>query len=244
MATFTAAAASQLADFAGVQAGQAVLDVACGTGVVAVTAARRGAKVRALDLSQVLLEQARQNAQIAAVAVDWHEGDVEALPFADGSFDVVLSQFGHIFAPRPAVAVGEMLRVLRPGGRIAFSTWPPDFYVGRMWALVAAFSPPPPAGAGKPADWGLAEVVRARLGDAVTALEFDSGEFFVPGLSPAHLRLNAEHAAAPVARVIAGLQQEPARLAAFRAEFEAVIARWFKDNRLRQTFLMSRATRR
>src|SRR5262249_31012955 len=112
----TTAAAARLVKHANVASGQRVLDVACGTGVVAVTAARAGARVTGLDLTPQLLERARENARIAAVEIDWHEGDVEQLPFEAGMFDVVVSQFGHIFAPRPEVAVGEMLRVLKPGG--------------------------------------------------------------------------------------------------------------------------------
>src|SRR5262245_51769407 len=132
-AVFTTPVAGHLVRFAGVSAGDRVLDVGTGTGVVAVTAARLGAKVAALDLTPSLLEQARGNASLAGVPVDWREGDAEALPYPDASFDVVLSQFGHMFAPRPQVAVAEMLRVLRPVGRIAFATWPPEHVMGRAF---------------------------------------------------------------------------------------------------------------
>jgi len=128
--------AATLVNFAGIRAGEAVLDVGCGTGVTTVTAARKGAKVTGLDLTPALLERAKFNATQAGVSIEWHEGDVEALPFKDQQFDVVISQFGHMFAPRPAIAVAEMLRVLKPGGRIAFSTWPPELFTGRMFALV------------------------------------------------------------------------------------------------------------
>src|SRR5205085_2258788 len=80
-----------------------------------------------------LLEHARGNARVAEVEVEWHQGDAEGLPFPDGSFDAVTSQFGHIFAPRPEVAVAEMLRVLKPGGTVAFATWPPELLIGRMF---------------------------------------------------------------------------------------------------------------
>jgi ubiquinone/menaquinone biosynthesis C-methylase UbiE len=108
--------------FANVRAGQNVLDVGCGTGIVAITAARIGASVRGLDLTPELLERARENARIANVEIDFREGDAEALPFDDVTFDVVLSQFGHMFAPRPDVAMAEMLRVLKRGGTIAFNS--------------------------------------------------------------------------------------------------------------------------
>ena len=106
-------------------------------------AARRCA---GLDLSPALIERARKNASIAGVEIDFIEGDAEALPYPDGSFDVVLSQFGHIFAPRPAVAVKEMLRVLKAGGRIAFSTWPPEHFIAANFAFIARYTPPPPPG--------------------------------------------------------------------------------------------------
>src|SRR5207253_3471399 len=165
--TFTTAPAARLVQYAGVIPGQHVLDVACGTGVVAVTAARAGARVSGLDLTPQLLERAGENAKLANAEIEFREGDVEELPFDDSAFDVVLSQFGHMFAPRPDVAIGEMLRVLKPGGTIAFSTWPPEHFVGQMFALLGRFVPPPP-GAAPPPQWGDPNIVRQRLGDAVT----------------------------------------------------------------------------
>ena len=103
----TTPCAAKLVKRAGVRAGHRVLDAACGTGVVSVTAARLGARVTGLDLTPELLERARENARIAGVEIDWLEGDVEKLPFEDAAFDFVLSEFGHIFAPRPEVAIGR-----------------------------------------------------------------------------------------------------------------------------------------
>ena len=125
-AIFTVPPAARLVAYSGVRAGEKVLDVACGTGVVALTAARQGALVSGLDLAPALLEEARKNAAIIDAKIEFIEGDVEAMPYATGTFDVVLSQFGHMFAPRPEVATAEMLRVLKPSGTIAFSTWPPE----------------------------------------------------------------------------------------------------------------------
>src|SRR5438132_12880209 len=126
LAAMTTPTAAKLVNFAGIKAGQRVLDVACGTGVVAVTCARLGARVTGLDLTPELLETARENAKLAGVETDFHEGDAEQLPFSDSVFDAVLSQFGHMFAPRPQVAIAAMLRVLKPGGTIAFATCLPD----------------------------------------------------------------------------------------------------------------------
>src|SRR5256885_7567007 len=175
LAAMTTPPAAKLVKFAGIKAGQRVLDVACGTGVVAVTCAQRGARVTGLDLTPELLETARENAKLAGVEVDFHEGDAEQLPFPDSEFDAVLSQFGHMFAPRPEVAVAEMLRVLKPGGTIAFSTWPPDLFVGRMFALVGSYLPPPPPGVSPPPQWGDPNIIRERLGAHVRDIVFDRG---------------------------------------------------------------------
>lgn len=236
--------AAQLVKFAGVKAGQRVLDVGCGTGVVSVTAGRAGAKVSGLDLTPELLERARQNGQLAGVNVEWREGDVEKLPFADGTFDAVLSQFGHMFAPRPAVAVAEMLRVLKPGGTIAFSTWPPDLFVGRTFKLTSSYLPPPPPGVAPPPQWGDENVVRERLGDAVKNITFQRETMRVPALSPRHHRDTMERTAGPLVKLVEGLSTgDPAKLAAFRKEFEALIGEFLEENVVRQEFLMTRATK-
>jgi SAM-dependent methyltransferase len=241
----TTPTAALLVRFAGVGPGERVLDVACGTGVVAVTAARAGARVDGLDLTPVLLERARENAAIAGVEVAWQEGDAETLPYPDGTFDRVLSQFGHMFAPRPEVVVAEMLRVLRPGGTIAFSTWPPDSFIGRMFALVGRSSPPPPAGVSPPTLWGDPKVVAERLGGRVADLGFESGTMRNPALSPAHYRAQAERLGGPIAKIAEQLgRTDPAKLAAFRRELDELAAGFLKDNVLRQDFLMSRAVKR
>lgn len=239
----TTATAAELVNHARIRPGQAVLDVACGTGVAALTAARAGARVCALDLSPALIEHGRKHAALAGVDIEFSEGDVEALPFEDSAFDVVVSQFGHMFAPRPDVTIGEMLRVLKPGGTLAFSTWPPEHYVGQMFALIGKFIPPPP-GAVPPPLWGDPGFIRQRLGDAVTDIVFDRSVMMFPTLSPQHYRKGIEETLGPVARLVATLKDEPARLAAFRAELDGFIAPYFQDNVLRQHYLMTRATKK
>ena len=239
--------AAKLVKFAQVAPGQRVLDVACGTGVVAVTAARSGAKVSGLDLSPVLLDRAHHNASIAAVDIDFTEGDAEALPYPDASFDVVLSQYGHIFAPRPAIVLKEMLRVLKKGGRLAFSTWPPEHFTGRMFTFIAGYLPPPPPGTEPPAApalWGDPNIVRERLGASVTHLTFDRATLTAPALSVAHFRMAQEKTIGPLAKVVAALEKDdPPRLAKLRADFEAMAADIYDDNAIRMPFLMMRAAK-
>ena len=242
--TFTTQTAARLVKHARVAEEQRVLDVACGTGVVAITAARAGARVTALDFTPQLLERAREHAQVAGVDVVFREGDAEQLPFDDGAFDVVLSQFGHMFAPRPDVVVREMLRVLKPAGTVAFSTWPPDVFVGRTMILVARYAPPPPPGVAPPPLWGDPNVVRERLGIAVKDVVFDRDRMLIPTLSPAHARNNFEKAAGPVIKLVEVLNaSDRARLSEFRREFEALVAEYLQDNVVRQDYLLTRATK-
>jgi SAM-dependent methyltransferase len=242
-ATFTVPPAASLVAFAGVRSGDLVLDVACGTGVVAVTAARIGARVRGLDLAPALLTDARKNAALAASDIDFVEGDVEALPYPDATFDVVLSQFGHLFAPRPEVAMSEMLRVLKSGGRIAFSTWPPELLVGRMFVLVARYQPPP-AGVAPPGEWGDPTVVLQRLGASVRDVEFHRETMTAPALSPQHYRSGLEVTIGPIAKVVAALSSDPERLVKFRAELDALIDKYSSRNLVHQSYLMTRAIKR
>lgn len=244
-ATFTTPVAGQLVKFTGITAGERVLDVGTGTGVAAITAARAGALVSGLDLTPQLLEQAHDNARIAGIeSIQWTEGDAEHLPYPDASFDVVISQFGHMFAPRPEVTVSEMRRVLKPGGRVALATWPPEHFVGRMFAFVGRHSPPPPPGAAPPPHWGSPTLIAERLGSAFEPPFFGRGVMSVAALSLAHFRLFMERSVGPMQRLVESLAGEPEKLAAVRAEFEAMAQPYFADNVVQQDFIMTRAKAR
>jgi len=243
MAVFTTPVAGHLVRYAKVASNHAVLDVGTGTGVVAITARRIGAKVTGLDLTPALLAQARESAALAGHDdIAWHEGDAEALPFADASFDVVLSQFGHMFAPRPEVALSEMLRVLKPGGTIAFATWPGEQLIGRQFALISKYVPPP-QGVPSPVLWGDVTTVRQRLGDSVTRMHHERGIMAIPALTPKHLRLFQEAKAGPFIRAVQVLQQEPERLAAWRNEMDEVLGEYLHDNIVRHEYLLTRAVK-
>jgi SAM-dependent methyltransferase len=244
LAMMTTPTAAKLVSFAEVRPKQKALDVGCGTGVVAITARRAGAVVTGLDLTPELLAVAKENAAIAEVDdVIWKEGDAESLPFRDGEFDVVLSQFAHIFAPRPEVAAREMLRVLKPGGRIAFCTWPAESVIGRMFAITASYLPPPDPKPAPPAQWGDPGIVLQRLGTAVRDVTFDRGTQVTPALSPQHYRHLHEQTGGPMVRLVNTLKDDPARLAQFRREYDDLVAQFFDGNVVRQDFLMTRATK-
>ena len=138
-------AAEHLVRAADVQAGQDVLDVATGSGNVALLAAQRGANVTGLDITPELFEAARRRAAEAGVDIEWVEGDAEELPYEDDSFDRVLSAFGTMFAPRHERAAAELVRVTKPGGIVAVAAWTPEGTNGQMFRTVASHMPPPPA---------------------------------------------------------------------------------------------------
>jgi SAM-dependent methyltransferase len=152
----------------GVRAGDRVLDVAAGTGNAAVPAALTGAEVVASDLTPELFVAGRQFAARNGVEITWEEGDAEALPYDDDSFDVVLSCVGVMFAPHHQLAADELLRVCRPGGRIGLLSWTPTGFVGELFRTMKPYAPPPPPGAQPPPLWGDEDHVRALLGDRVT----------------------------------------------------------------------------
>ncbi len=238
----TGTAAPRLVRFAGITAGSEVLDVACGTGVVGLGAARLGAKVTGVDLTPQLIARAKENAALMNVAADFLEGDAEALPVPDGKFDFVVSQFGHMFAPRPEVTIKEMLRVLKPGGVIAFSTWPPELFTGRWFALMGRYAPPPPAGVSPPVQWGDPHVVRERLGASVRDLTFTRDVMLAQTLSPQHYRLFIEQNFGPAIKLFQALDgSDPPKAAALRREMEELVAHYFENNTIRQDYLLSRA---
>lgn len=244
-AALTTPVAGHLVEFAGVRAGEKVLDVGCGTGVVAITAARRGATVFGLDLTPALLEHARENEQIVECGpIEWTEGDAERLPYEDESFDVVLSQFGHMFAPRPDVALSEMRRVLKRGGRIAFATWPPEHFVGRFFAFVARHSPPPPEGAVPPPLWGVPSIVTERLSNGFDTPFFERGVMRVPALSLAHLFNYMSASIGPLQAIVERLADQPKQLRAIRQEMIELGEPYFSNNIMRQDYLLTRAQAR
>jgi ubiquinone/menaquinone biosynthesis C-methylase UbiE len=153
----------KVAAAAEIEAGMRVLDVACGSGNATIPAALAGGRCTGLYLVPSLLAAAAGNAAAAGVAIEWVEGDAEALPFADGSFERVLSMFGVMFAPRHEVAAAELARVCAPGGRIVVAAWTPEGMIGQMFRTVSSRMPPAPSYASPPPLWGSEDHVRSLL---------------------------------------------------------------------------------
>jgi SAM-dependent methyltransferase len=158
---------------AGVQAGSDVLDVAAGTGNASIPAARVGARVIATDLTPELFTAGRNRARRAGVELEWIAADAEDLPFEDDRFDYVLSSIGVQFAPRHEIVASELVRVCRTGGTIALGNWAADGYIGRFWAIMGPYLPPPPAYASPPAAWGRPEHVKRLFAEYPVELTFE-----------------------------------------------------------------------
>lgn len=150
--------------------GTRVLDVACGSGNLAIPAARSGAVVIGVDIAPNLIEQARARAEYENLTVQFDEGDAEQMTYPDASFDEVVSMFGVMFAPHPELAAAELVRVCRPGGRIAMANWTPAGFGGQVFKIIGSYVPPPP-GIPPPAQWGDEAVIRARLSDGIVDLQ-------------------------------------------------------------------------
>jgi SAM-dependent methyltransferase len=156
----------------GLKPGDQMLDVACGTGNLALPAARAGARVTGIDIAPALVVQLAARAAAEGLTLEARDGDAEALPFADDSFDTVVTMFGAMFAAHPQQAANELLRVTRPGGRIAMANWTPEGFVGRMLKLTVGYVPPP-AGVPSALLWGNARTVEERIGAGLSDLRFE-----------------------------------------------------------------------
>ncbi|MGE2724785.1 class I SAM-dependent methyltransferase [Mycolicibacterium pulveris] len=157
-----------LVEAAGIGSGDRVLDIAAGTGNAAIPAALTGASVVASDLCPELLERGSQLAAERGVTLDWREADAHQLPFGDAEFDVVMSCIGVMFAPFHQRAADELVRVCKPGGRVALLSWTPEGQIGQLFATMKPYVAAPPPGAQPPPLWGREDHVRALFGEAVT----------------------------------------------------------------------------
>jgi len=240
----TSTAAPKLVQFAGVNQGMKLLDVACGTGVVALTASRHGAEVEGVDLTPELVSRAIENSKIMGLQAKFVEGDAEFLPYEENKFDIVVSQYGHMFAPRPSIVVEELARVLKPGGILAFSTWPKELFMGQFFKLIEDFSPPLPSEVSSPVLWGDMAIIEERLRDHFEKIEFGRDTMLAPTMSPAHMLKLFEKNAGPLANLVKALADNPTKLIELRNSALDLIEKFFSNNFLKQDFLMTRCIKK
>ena len=213
-------------DRIGVESGQDLLDVGTGTGGnVAIPAALRGARVVGLDITPELLEHARRRAADAGVEVEWVEGDAQDLPFDDASFDRVVSTFGAMFAPDHGRAAAELVRVCRPGGRIAMVTWLDDGFAGELFKLTGAFLPAPPPGVQPPHLWGTRSHVAEVFGavGVTPSIDRETIEFDFPSVEVAVRHYAEDFGPFVMAR---GVLEPQGRWDEFLADFAELVTRF------------------
>lgn len=206
-----------------VHAGERVLDIACGSGNAALVAARRHADVTGIDYVPGLIERAKMRAAAEGTKIDFRVGDAQELPFADGTFDAVISVFGVMFAPDQQRAASELLRVTKRGGRIGVVSWMPEEFGGDFFRAHGKYLPPP-AGVVPPVRWGTESVVRELFGASVQSLSFERISFQQHYRSEAHAFEMFRTYFGPTRKVLATL--EPARHGEFEADLLEVFRRY------------------
>ncbi|HEX9041832.1 MAG TPA: class I SAM-dependent methyltransferase [Trebonia sp.] len=206
---------AELVQACGVRRGMRVLDVAAGPGNAAIPAALTGASVVASDLTPELLQAGRAEAARRGAELEWRQADAEALPFADGDFDVAMSCVGVMFAPHHQASADELVRVCRPGGTIGLVSWTPQGFVGEMLAVMKPYLAPPPPGAQPPPLWGQEEHVSALLGDRVTGLAMRRQTVRVDCFAtPQEFRDHFKACYGPTVAAYRGIAEDPERVAA------------------------------
>jgi len=241
IATFIPPISAHLIRLVNISPDKSILDVACGNGNTAISARKIGARVTGLDLTPELLDQAVEEELMAEMdGIEWKQGDAEALPFEDESFDIVVSTFGHMFAPHPDLAIKEIVRVTKKGGTIGFATWPPELSVGSMFRTIAKYTAtavpnPPPS----PMEWGIPEVIRKRL-TGVKGIYFERGTVNVPILSPNHYWNHFSSNYGPLIQAIRLVkEQSEEKVELLRKDFLNAIRPYIYENELRVGYLLT-----
>ncbi|MGD9673742.1 MAG: class I SAM-dependent methyltransferase [Candidatus Nitrosocosmicus sp.] len=215
-----------------------ILDVACGFGNTAITARRLGSKVTGLDITPELLVFAKEEESIAGFNdIVWKEGNAENLPFGDESFDIVLSTFGHIFAPNQEGTAKEMLRVLKKGGRIGFAAWPPELAIGRIFSVVSKYAPMTPTSS--PFEWGNPDRVKELL-SGVKELSFERDTINYPILSPNHYWHEMITKSGSMIQLIQSFKREnnDEKIEILRKEYLNTVEPYIVDNVVRLGYLL------
>ena len=216
-----------LVQASGIGAGTRVLDVAAGSGNVAIPAAKAGAQVIASDLTPELLEEGERQAEAQGVSVEWRTADAEALPFAENTFDAVLSCVGVMFAPHHQASADELVRVCRAGGTIGLVSWTPEGFIGQLFATMKPYVAPPPTGAQPPPLWGKEEHVTSLLGDRVDDVKAEKRLLRVEAFAePADFREFFKRTYGPTIAAYRGIADDPERTAQLDADLLALAERY------------------
>jgi ubiquinone/menaquinone biosynthesis C-methylase UbiE len=208
-----------LVEACGIKAGDRVLDVAAGSGNVAIRAAEAGATVVASDLTPENLEAGRREADARGVRLDWVEADAEALPFEDGEFDAVTSCLGAMFAPDHQAVADELVRVCRPGGTVGMINFTPEGLGGQFFELFGRYAPPQPPDSLPPVLWGSEEHVRELFREALDPLELSRSQYVERADSPAAYCDLFTETFGPAIAIRASMEADPERAAALDREF-------------------------
>ena len=212
----------QLCEALDLRPGQRVLDVAAGNGNVSLAAARRWCEVTSTDFVPALLARGQARATADGFNIAFREADAEALPFADASFDAVVSTYGVMFTPDQEKAAAEMLRVCRPGGKIGLANWTPQGFVGQMFRILGQHLPPP-AGAKSPALWGTCERLAELFGTGAGSIQAEPRNFMFRYRSPAHFLAVFTTYYRPIVKALAALEKEQRQ--SLLADLEGLISR-------------------
>jgi SAM-dependent methyltransferase len=223
--------------------GTRVLDVASGTGNSAIPAAQTGASVVASDLTPELLEAGSRRAEADGLDLEWVRADAENLPFGDGSFDVVMSSIGIMFAPHHERSSAEMARVCRPGGTVGLLSWTPEGMVGQLFAMMKPFAPPPPPGAQSPPLWGGEAHLRGLFGDSVDFHTFERDVLEVTAFDEPHDYAEHFKAYYGPSRVTRANAVANGREDEFDAALDAFCDEWDRGGRFEMEYLIAVGTR-
>jgi ubiquinone/menaquinone biosynthesis C-methylase UbiE len=262
-AIFILPVSAHLVRLVNISSGYNVLDVACGTGNTAITAKKMVPEINVtgIDFTSELLTQAKEQASIADVGnIEWKEANVEDLPFENERFDVVLSSFGHMFAPHPQVAIKEMIRVTKPGGCIAFSTWPSELVNGKLFKAMAKHVPANTENSvysssqseqqqqPSPMQWGNPENIQKLLVDGSSDLtigdiHFERGVAKIPVLSPNHYWARTSTKSGPVIQAIQSIK-DLSKIEDLKKDVLQAISPYYKDNELKLDYLITVGTKK
>lgn len=241
ISTMLPSISSHLVRSLNIQPGESVLDIGCGNGNTTITAGRKGANVTGIDITPELLALAVEEEKTAQVGdIVWKEGDAQHLPFEDESFDVVLSTFGHMFAPQPDLVAKEMVRVTKKDGRIGFATWPPELAIGSIFKVNSKYLLKNPDAPLSPILWGIPDIIEKRL-MGISKIYFERGTTIFSVLSPGHFWEHMSTKYGPLIKTIQAIKNQDSgnQISLLRDDFLTAIDPYIVENGIRLDYLLT-----